>query len=377
VLDSPATQTAKISVARAKLNDRVYWVLLSMVPQIGPSRFRRLLDVVGEPEATWKAKATTLAQAGLDRRAIDGIVQLRDQTDAAEVWRRLERLGVSVITWSDAAYPEHLREIADSPPILYLKGELLSADRWAVSVVGTRRVTAYGRQVVERLVAELARSGVTIVSGLARGVDALGHRVALEAGGRTLAVLGSGLDRLYPTEHAALARDIAARGAIITEFPLGTPPDAVNFPRRNRIISGLSMGTLVVEAGETSGALITADFALEQGREVFAVPGSILSPASAGSNRLIQEGAKLVASARDVLEELNLTAVAQHEAVREALPENETEAALLRVLSSEPVHVDELGRTSALPVAEVSSALTMMELKGLVRQIGGMNYVRT
>jgi DNA processing protein len=347
-----------------------------MVPQIGPSRFRRLLDVFGDPRAIWMAKAVPLAQAGLDRRAIEGIQQLRDQLDPTEVWQRLERLGVAIVTWADPAYPEHLREIADSPPILYLKGDLLSTDRWAVAVVGTRRVTPYGRQVVERLVAELSRSGVTIVSGLARGIDALAHRVALQAGGRTLAVLGSGLDRLYPTEHAALAREITAKGAVITEFPLGTPPDAVNFPRRNRIISGISMGTVVVEAGETSGALITADFALEQGRDVFAVPGSILSPSSAGSNRLIQDGAKLVANARDVLEELNMTAVAQHQAARETLPENETEAALLRLLSSEPVHVDELGRTSDLPVADVSSALTMMELKGLVRQIGAMNYVR-
>jgi DNA processing protein len=283
---------------------------------------------------------------------------------------------VRVITLDDAGYPDHLREIADPPPVLYVKGELLSADRWAVAVVGTRRVTAYGRQVVERLVPEMARAGVTIVSGLARGTDALAHRVALEAGGRTLAVLGSGLDRIYPTEHAGLAREIVGRGALLSEFPLGTPPDALNFPRRNRIISGLAMGTLVVEAGETSGALITADLALEQGRDVFAVPGSILSPASEGPNRLIKEGAKPVTCAQDILEELNLTAVAQHEAVREALPENETEATLLRLLSSEPLHVDELGRSSALPVAQVSSALTMMELKGLVRQVGGMNYVR-
>jgi len=253
---------------------------------------------------------------------------------------------------------------------------MLPGDRWAVAVVGTRRVTAYGRQVVERLVPELSRAGVTIVSGLARGIDGVAHRVALASGGRTLAVLGSGLDRMYPTEHAALAREIVGQGAVLSEFPLGTPPDALNFPRRNRIISGLAMGTLVVEAGSTSGALITADFALEQGRDVFAVPGSILSPASDGPNRLIKEGAKPVTCAQDILEELNLTAVAQHEAVREALPENDTETALLRLLSQEPLHVDELGRTAALPVAEVSSALTMLELKGLVRQVGGMNYVR-
>jgi DNA processing protein len=237
-------------------------------------------------------------------------------------------------------------------------------------------MTAYGRQVTERLVRGLSLAGVTIVSGLARGVDALAHRAALDAGGRTLAVLGSGLDRLYPTEHAGLAREVVASGAVLTEFPLGTAPDAVNFPRRNRIISGLALGTLVVEAGETSGALITADFALEQGRDVFAVPGSILSPASAGPNRLIKEGARPVSCAEDVLEELNLTAIGQHQAAREALPENETEAALLRLLSSEPLHIDELGRGSGLQAWQVSSALAMMELKGLVRQIGGMNYVR-
>jgi DNA processing protein len=347
-----------------------------MVPQIGPSRFKRLLDVFGDPEAAWRASPVPLAAAGLDRRAIQALTKLRQTLEPADVWSKIEQAGVRVITLQDAAYPEHLGNIADSPPVLYLRGELLPADRWAVAVVGTRRVTAYGRQVTERLVAELARAGVTIVSGLARGTDAVAHRVALECGGRTVAVLGSGLDRMYPAEHASLARDIAERGAVISEFPLGTPPDALNFPRRNRIISGLSMGTLVIEAGETSGALITADFALEQGRDVFAVPGSILSPVSAGPNRLIKEGAKPVTSAQDVLEELNLTAVAHHEAVREALPENETEATLLRLLSSEPVHVDDLGRTSALPVAQVTSTLTMMELKGLVRQVGGMNYVR-
>lgn len=347
-----------------------------MVPQIGPTRFRRLLEVFGEPEAAWRASPLELTRAGLDRRAIEGILRLRRTADPQAVLERLGRQGVRLLTIRDPGYPELLREVHDPPPVLYIKGELLAGDRWAVAVVGTRRVTSYGRQVVERLVGELARAGLTIVSGLARGVDGVAHRVALDAGGRTIAVLGSGLDRIYPAEHSALARDIAASGAVVSEFPLGTPPDALNFPRRNRIISGLAMGTLVIEAGETSGALITADFALEQGREVFAVPGSILSAASAGPNRLIQEGAKLVTCAQDILEELNISAAAQQEAVREALPENETEALLLQLMGSEPQHIDELGRAAGLPAAEVSSTLTLMELKGLVRQVGGMNYVR-
>jgi DNA processing protein len=365
-----------IGASSGRLDERVYWVLLTMVSQVGPARFKRLLEVFREPEAAWRASAVELARAGLDRRAIEALGTLRQKTDPAEVWDRLERLKVGVLTLEAAEYPGMLKEIADPPPVLYVRGEIQPADRWAVAVVGTRRVTAYGKQVTERLVGELAQAGVTIVSGLARGTDAVAHRIALEAGGRTLAVLGSGLDRLYPSEHAQLAARIVERGAVLTEFPLGTPPDALNFPRRNRIISGLSLGTLVIEAGETSGALITADFALEQGRDVFAVPGSILSSASEGANRLIKEGASPVTSARDILEELNLTAVAQHEAVREALPENDTEATLLRLLSSEPRHVDELGRGAALPAAEVSSALTLMELKGLVRQVGGLNYVR-
>lgn len=347
-----------------------------MVPGVGPSRFKRLLDVFGEAEAAWRAGERRLQEAGLDRRTAQALIKERGRVDPTEVWNRIAQRGVEVLTLADRAYPEHLREIADPPPVLYLQGTLLPADRWAVAVVGTRRITAYGRQVVERLVAELARAGVTIVSGLARGVDAAAHRVTLEAGGRTIAVLGSGLDRIYPSEHAGLVREITRRGAVLSEFPLGTPPDALNFPRRNRIISGLALGTLVVEANETSGALITADFALEQGRDVFAVPGSILGPASAGPNRLIREGATPVTSAQDILEELNLTSVAQHEAAREALPENATEATLLQLLSSEPVHVDELGRAATLPVAQVASALTIMELKGLVRQVGGMNYVR-
>jgi DNA processing protein len=221
----------------------------------------------------------------------------------------------------------------------------------------------------------LARNGLTIVSGLARGIDSEAHRAALDSGGRTLAVLGSGVDVIYPPEGRKLARSVIERGALVSEYALGTRPEAGNFPPRNRIISGLSLGVVIVEAGERSGALITADFALDQGREVFAVPGNIFRKKSKGTNNLIQQGAKAVLSVEDVLEELNLTMVSQQAEVRAIVPENETEAALLEYITADPVHVDEVGQKSGLPIAQVSSALALMELKGMVRQVGGMNYV--
>ncbi|HLY67682.1 MAG TPA: DNA-processing protein DprA, partial [Chloroflexota bacterium] len=232
------------------------------------------------------------------------------------------------------------------------------------------------RQVAQKLAGELAGKGVTIVSGLARGIDAEAHRAALAAGGRTIAVLGSGLDVIYPREHANLARDIAKQGAVISDYPLGSKPDAVHFPARNRIVSGLSMGTIVIEAGDTSGALITARFAGEQGRDVFAIPGSIFSKQSLGVHRLIQDGAKLVATAQDILDELNLGLVAhQLQMPARAETEDPVESALLAALSTEPVHIDDVARTANMAVADVSSALTMMELKGLVRQVGTLSYV--
>jgi DNA processing protein len=248
-----------------------------------------------------------------------------------------------------------------------------------VAIVGTRRPTPYGKEAARELAAALASAGVTIVSGLARGVDAAAHVAALEAGGRTIAVLGSGLDKIYPHEHTVLAEKIVNSGAVISDYPLGTPPESVNFPPRNRLISGLSLGVIVVEAPPESGALITTEFAVEQGREVFAVPGSILNRNSAGPNRLIQQGAKLITSAEDVLEELNLKMAAQHAEARAQLSlldtADETERALLSHLSTEPLHADELCVLLGQPIASISSALAMMELKGLVRQVGGMTYV--
>jgi DNA processing protein len=280
-----------------------------------------------------------------------------------------------VLTWDSPEYPASLRNIADPPPVLYVRGQLMARDEWALAVVGTRRATVYGREVTRSLVSGLAASGVTIVSGLAHGIDTHAHQVALDAGGRTLAVLGSGIDVIYPAENRKLAELIVNSGAILSEYPLGAQPESGNFPRRNRIISGLSLGVLVVEGTKSSGAMITADYASEQGREIFAVPGSILSPNSAGPNYLIQQGAKLVTTMGDILEELNLTMAAEQAAAREIIPDNETEAVLLRHLSAEPMHVDELGRAAQLPINEVASTLTLMELKGKVRQVGGMNYI--
>jgi len=352
-----------------------YWIGFNIVPGIGPAKFRALIDHFGDLEAAWRADAHELREAGLDRRAIENLLATRAGISLDEEVERVARREAHVLTWDDAAYPPQLRNIYSPPPLLYVKGEILPEDEWAVAVVGTRRATVYGREATRQIAGDLARNRITIVSGLARGIDAQAHRAALDAGGRTIAVLGCGIDIIYPSENRKLAQEIVERGALITEYPLGTPPEGGNFPPRNRIISGLALGTLIVEAGEDSGALITADYALEQGREVFAVPGNIFNRGSGGTNKLIQQGAKLVLSAQDVLEELNLTMVSQQIEVREIVPENETESILLQYISSEPIHVDEIKQATGLPMATVSSTLAMMELKGMVRQVGGMNYI--
>ncbi len=355
--------------------DLQYWVGFSRVPGIGPVRLRALLDHFGDIRQAWSASAATLRAIGFDRRTIETFLTLRNKLDLAGELARLFELGVTVLTWDSPDYPALLRAIPDPPPVLYVWGELLPQDEWALGVVGTRRATVYGREATRALVGGLAASGVTIVSGLAHGIDTHAHRVALDAGGRTIAVLGNGIDIIYPAENRKLAERIAGQGALVSEYPLGTRPESGNFPRRNRIISGLSLGVLVVEGTTRSGAMITADYAAEQGREVFAVPGNILNRTSTGPNQLIQQGAKLVTTIGDILEELNLTMVAEQTEAREIIPDNETEAVLLSHLSSEPIHVDELGRAAGLPISEVASTLTLMELKGKVRQVGGMNYV--
>lgn len=358
-------------------SDLKYWVAFARMSRVGRARIALLERHFGRLAEAWQASAADLKAAGLDRATVTTIVAERARISLDLEMERLAHVGVHALTWHDPAYPTKLREIYDQPPVLYVRGQLTSADEWAVAVVGTRRASVYGRQAAEEFAGGLARNRVTVVSGLARGIDSIAHRAALQAGGRTIGVLACGLDMVYPPEHLRLAQEIIERGALISDYPLGTQPRSEYFPRRNRIMSGISLGVLVVEGGLTSGALITARQALDESREVFAVPGSIYSPGCRGTNKLIQDGqAKLVADVQDILVELNLTMAAYQMEMKEPVPVDESEAALLKHLSAQPTHIDEVTRSCGLPIAAVSSALAMLELKGRVRQVGRMNYVR-
>jgi DNA processing protein len=357
------------------MNHTRYYLGFNLVNGIGPARLDRLIEFCGSVEAAWRADTAEMMAAGLDAKTAAALLKAQRTIDLDAELERVEHAGMQLITREDAGYPAALAQIPAPPPLLYARGQISGVDDWSVAVVGTRSPTTYGREVTRRLVGDLAAAGVTVVSGLAIGVDTIAHAAALEASGRTIAVLASGLDQVYPERNRALAEQIVASGALVSEFPLGTRPTPQLFPVRNRIISGLSLGTLVVEAGERSGALITVRFALEQGRDVFAVPGPIFSPKSAGPNQLIRDGAGLVARGQDILEALNLSTAAIQQEVQAALPDDPTEAALMGLVSYEAQHVDEIRRQSDLPITVVSSTLAILELKGLVRQAGPMQYV--
>jgi DNA processing protein len=355
---------------------KLYWIGFNLVKGIGAVRFRNLLDTFGDAETAWNASAEALRAAGLSSRLVENLCQLRAQVNLEQIWERIQTQNIHVLTWDDEDYPRRLKEIEQPPPVLYLRGGLKLEDEWAVAIVGTRRITAYGRQVAEEVSSTLARNGVTVVSGLARGVDAVAHQAAVHAGGRTLAVLGSGVDRIYPPENQHLAAQIISHGAVISDYPIGTPPEGPNFPPRNRIISGLSLAVIVIEANLDSGAMITATFAAEQGRELFAVPGSILAPQSKGANRLIRDGARLLLDPQEVLEILDLKQATAQQTARQILPGDPVEAQLYQVLGHEPRHVDDIRSQTGMSIEKVSATLALMELKGMVRQVGGMNYVR-
>jgi DNA processing protein len=354
---------------------RQYWVAFSLVKGIGAVRFQALMNYFGDPQIAWGAPVEALKEAGLNDKVIENLVLMRSSVDLEKIWDQIEAKGISVLTQADENYPKRLKEIEQPPPVLYVQGDLIAGDEWSAAIVGTRRVTAYGRQVAEEVSRSLARNSLTIISGLARGVDSIAHKAALDAGGRTIAVLGSGIDRIYPPENRQLAEQIKAAGVLISEFPPGTPPEASNFPQRNRLISGLSLAVIVIEAGQSSGALITAGFAADQGREVFAVPGNITSPGSVGANRLIRDGAHPLLNAEQVLEMLDLEKAPEQRTARLTLPSDALESELIETLGTEPMHVDEITNRTEIPVEKVTATLALMELKGMVRQVGGMQFV--
>jgi len=357
------------------MDDKKYWIGFNHIKGIGAVRMQGLVSYFGDLESAWSASPVDLAGAGLGLKLIERVVAARANVNLDQVWGKIEKQGIKILTWQDETYPQRLKEIDQPPPVLYIRGDYSPDDLFAVAIVGTRKVTPYGRQITEELSSFLAANGLTVISGLARGVDAIAHQTALKAGGRTIGILGSGVDKIYPPEHRGLAEQMMEQGAIISDYAPGTPPDASNFPPRNRIISGLSLAVVVIEAGETSGALITAEFAAEQGREVFAVPGSILAPQSKGTNKLIQKGALPLLSVNDLMQALDISSVGQQKSVRKIMPGDATEAKLFNLLGSEPLHVDEIRNQSELPIEKVTATLALMELKGMVRQVGGMNYV--
>jgi DNA processing protein len=349
------------------------WVALRTVRGVGPVVYQGLLRAFGAPRAVFEASAHALECAGV-RPEVAGAIHRFDRWNVAE--RQIAcvmRNGAHLVCWSDASYPQILRRIHDPPPFLIVKGGFEPQDGLAIAVVGSRRVSAYGLRVTQALAAGLARHGITVVSGMARGTDAAAHWAALRAGGRTIAVLGSGIDVVYPSEHHSLFRAIARQGAVVTELLMGTKPDAENFPARNRIVSGLALGTVVVEASERSGSLITASLAAEQGREVFAVPGAV-GEATRGTHRLIREGAKLTECVEDILEEIAPQIRSQaRPAVAVALDDHE--AAIMRDLGDHTLHIDEvIARTGMAPHLALQ-ALLALELKGLIEQLPGKRFL--
>lgn len=362
-----------------------HWLELSLIPGVGPKTFLRLLDHFGSPENALKSSRSALERVKGVSAAVAEAIGRGAGPELDKSLGLIEKHNITVVTFDDPAYPERLKQIHDPPPLLYVKGTLEAADANAVSIVGSRRATHYGKSVAGRLSGDLARMGITVVSGLAYGVDAAAHKGALDAGGRTIAVLGCGVDVVYPRANSKIYERIPASGAIVSEFPMGCQPDAGLFPLRNRIVSGLSLGTLVVEAPRKSGALITARHALEQNREVFAVPGNIFSPYGEGCHRLIKDGAKLVENVYDIISEIESglseikigdLAAGSGAAGAPDKKMSADEKKVFNFLSMVPVHIDDIIEQCDLTASRAAGALMTLELNGLIRQLSGKQFIR-
>ena len=362
------------------LEDRRHWIALNAIPNLTPQKFTLLLDHFASPEAIWKASPDQLKTVPGFERSVETFVRHRQGLDVEGELAEIERLGLNALTLADATYPDALRAIAHPPPVLLSKGGLVEKDRVAIAIVGTRKPSDYGRMIAEKLAKELGERGFTVVSGLALGIDTSAHQGALASGARTLAVLGGGFGYVYPQQNVPLVDEIAASGAVLTEFSPATKPDRWTFPQRNRVISGLTRGTIVVEAGKRSGALITAKCAAQQGREVFAVPGSITSVKSRGPHRLIQKGAKLIVDVDDILEEFpdlqETLGTGSERASRQDIPLPPAEQKIFDALDYEPVHFDDLVERTDASTTEVSLALFQLDAKGLIKELEGKRYAK-
>ena len=353
---------------------------LYSIPSIGAAKMRKLISVFGTAEDVLSASERRLMEIeGVDRRTIEHIKRGVDKDFIEEQTKLIDAHNVHLLTYWDEHYPARLKGIYDPPAFLFAKGDMACLDIPSFAVVGTRHPTGYGRMITERFSRELVQNGFVIISGLARGIDTLAHKTALQSGGKTIAVLGNGLDRIYPSENRKIYQQITENGLLVSEYPMGTNPDAGNFPKRNRIISGISSGVLITEAGDKSGALLTAYYAADQNREVFAVPGSIVSGKSTGTNNLIKSGAKLVACIEDILEELQgqLNLSMPKNKTKRVLPElSGTEKTVYDLLGSEPQHVDQIAIRLGLSPSETLSSLLTLELMGAIRQMAGKMFVR-
>jgi len=361
--------------------DTRYWIALNMIPGVGRERFKRLIEEFGSPKGVLDAPYREIAKVpGIGFITAQAIARGRERIDIDQELDLVQRHKVKIITLADESYPADLAAIFDPPSVLYIKGQLLERDRISIAIVGSRRATTQGKAIARRLSYQLASKGLTIVSGMARGIDSAAHRGALALnGGRSIAVLGCGIDVVYPPENKELMNQIAQSGAVVSEFPMSTPPHGGNFPQRNRVISGLSLGVVVVEAAERSGAMVTVDCALEQGRDVFAVPGSIDGKYSKGTNRLIKQGAKLVQDSSDIVEELGLPLVSSSEGLGEEVAKpslSPSEETVYQLLSSQPQHIDVLIQKSKISPGQIAGILMNLEVKGLVKELAGKNFIR-
>ncbi|MHB1418357.1 MAG: DNA-processing protein DprA [Bacillota bacterium] len=357
------------------MDTSAYWAALHRIPTLGPRRLLRLVNALGSAKAVWEATEKQLrALPQVESAVIDSMIMHRPGIILDEIWQSMVNNGIKVLTIEDSSYPLNLKRINDPPPVLYYKGEL-PFETLHIAVIGARKATPYGKKVAEQLGLELAQAGVVVTSGMARGIDTYAHRGALKGKGFTIAVLGSGLDVVYPPENKGLMDEIIEHGMVISEYLPGTQPEAKNFPIRNRIISGLSDGTVVVEAGEKSGALITVDFALEQGRDVFAVPGPVTSSMSRGSNGLIKQGAKLVQDINDILEEYKIVQTLFPNDPGTGTDLTGEEQRVLEQLSAVPVQLDDLACLTGLTISRLNVILTYLEIKGAIRQLPGKFYI--